>query len=56
MYPDANTMRLSYGKVNSYSPEDPVFYYNYYTLADGLLQKYKAGDKEFDLQPKVVDL
>ncbi len=56
MYPDANsTMRLSYGKVNSYSPKDAVFY-NYYTLADGLLQKYKAGDKEFDLQPKVVDL
>lgn len=56
MYPDANsTMRLSYGKVNSYAPKDAVFY-NYYTLADGLLQKYKAGDKEFDLQPKIVDL
>ncbi|MCC7030099.1 MAG: S46 family peptidase [Chitinophagaceae bacterium] len=56
MYPDANsTMRLTYGKVNSYSPKDAVFF-NYYTMADGLLQKYKAGDKEFDLQPKVVDL
>ena len=42
MYPDANsTMRVSYGKVNSYSPKDAVFY-NYYTLADGLLQKYVA--------------
>lgn len=56
MYPDANsTMRLSYGKVSSYSPKDAVFY-NYYTLADGLLQKYKAGDSEFDLQPAIVDL
>lgn len=56
MYPDANsTMRLSYGKVSSYAPKDAVFY-NYYTLADGLLEKYKAGDKEFDLQPKIVDL
>ena len=56
MYPDANsTMRVSYGKVNSYSPKDAVFY-NYYTLADGLLQKYVAGDKEFDLPTKVVDL
>lgn len=56
MYPDANsTMRLSYGTVSSYTPKDAVFY-NYYTLADGLLQKYKAGDKEFDLQPKVVEL
>ncbi len=56
MYPDANsTMRLSYGKVNSYAPKDAVFY-NYYTMADGLLEKYKAGDKEFDLQPKIVSL
>ena len=56
MYPDANsTMRVTYGKVSSYQPKDAVFY-NYYTMADGLLEKYKAGDKEFDLQPKVVDL
>ena len=56
MYPDANsTMRVSYGKVSSYAPKDAVFY-NYYTMADGLLEKYKAGDKEFDLQPKIVDL
>jgi hypothetical protein len=56
MYPDANsTMRLSYGKVSAYTPKDAVSF-KYYTLADGLLEKYKAGDKEFDLQPKVVDL
>jgi Peptidase S46. len=56
MYPDANsTMRLTYGKVASYSPKDAVFY-NYYTLADGLLEKYKPGHKEFDLQSKIVDL
>lgn len=56
MYPDANsTMRVTYGKVSSYMPKDAVFY-NYYTLADGLLEKYKAGDKEFDLEPKILDL
>jgi hypothetical protein len=56
MTPDANsTMRLSYGRVSSYAPKDAVFY-NYFTMADGLLQKYKPGDKEFDLQPKIVDL
>ena len=56
MYPDANsTMRISYGKVSAYNPKDAVSY-KYYTLADGLLEKYKAGDKEFDLQPKIVDL
>ena len=56
MYPDANsTMRVSYGKVSAYTPKDAVSF-KYYTLADGLLEKYKAGDKEFDLQPKIVDL
>ncbi len=56
MYPDANsTMRVTYGKVSAYAPKDAVSF-NYYTLADGLLQKYKAGDKEFDLQPKVIAL
>ncbi|MBK7762632.1 MAG: S46 family peptidase [Bacteroidetes bacterium] len=56
MYPDANsTMRLSYGKVSAYNPKDAVSY-KYYTLADGLLEKYKPGDEEFDLQPKIVDL
>lgn len=56
MYPDANsTMRLSYGKVSAYNPKDAVSF-KYYTLADGLLEKYKPGDEEFDLQPKIVDL
>lgn len=56
MYPDANsTMRLSYGKVLPYAPKDAVFF-NYYSTADGLLEKYKPGDKEFDLQAKIVDL
>lgn len=56
MYPDANsTMRVTYGKVSSYAPKDAISY-KYYTTAEGLLEKYKAGDKEFDLQTKVVDL
>jgi hypothetical protein len=48
-------MRLSYGKVCAYTPKDAVSF-KYYTLADGLLEKYKPGDKEFDLQPRVVDM
>jgi hypothetical protein len=56
MYPDANsTMRLTYGKVKAYNPKDAVSF-KYYTTADGLLEKYKAGDEDFDLQPKVVEL
>jgi hypothetical protein len=56
MYPDANsTMRVTYGTVGSYAPKDAVFY-NYYSTAEGLLAKYKPGDREFDLQPHIVDL
>jgi Peptidase S46 len=56
MYPDANsTQRISYGQVKAYQPKDAVAY-SYYTTADGLLEKYKAGDAEFDLQPKIVEL
>jgi hypothetical protein len=38
-YPDANfTMRLSYGKVEGYTPADAVDY-NYYTTLDGIIEK-----------------
>ncbi len=56
MYPDATfTMRVSYGSVKSYRPRDAVFY-DYVTTSKGLLEKYKAGDYEFDLPAKQVDL
>ncbi len=55
-YPDANsTMRVTYGSVGGYSPEDAV-YYNYFTTMDGLLAKYKAGDEEFDLPNNFLSL
>src|SRR5690606_10258011 len=55
-YPDANsTMRITYGSVGGYSPKDAV-QYNYYTTLDGLLDKYKPGDYEFDLQQDFRDL
>jgi hypothetical protein len=56
MYPDANgTMRLTYGNVKAYHPKDAIAY-NFYTTADGLLEKYKKDDKEFDLQDNIVEL
>lgn len=56
MYPDATfTMRVSYGKVASYSPRDAVRY-NYVTTSKGMLEKYKPGDYEFDLPAKVVEM
>lgn len=55
-YPDANsTMRISYGKVLSYEPQDGV-HYNYYTTLDGLMAKYKKGDDEFDVPQSLIDL
>ncbi len=55
-YPDANsTLRVAYGKVNSYSPKDGVDY-KYYTTIDGVMEKYKPKDEEFDLPDKLVDL
>jgi hypothetical protein len=49
MYPDATfTMRVSYGNVKSYQPRDAVKY-DYVTTSSGILEKYKAGDYEFDL-------
>ena len=56
MYPDANsTMRVSYGKVNSYEPKDGV-HYGYVTTISGAMAKYVPGDYEFDLPQKYIDL
>ncbi len=56
MYPDATfTMRVSYGIVKSYQPRDAVFY-DYVTTSRGILEKYKAGDYEFDLPAKQIEL
>ena len=56
MYPDANfSMRVSYGNVKNYSPRDAVNY-DYYTTSDGILEKYIAGDYEFDLPAKEIEL
>ena len=57
-YPDANsTMRLTYGKVKSL-PADKRSdaKTNYYTTMDGLIKKYKAGDAEFDLPTRMLEL
>jgi hypothetical protein len=55
-YPDANfTMRLTYGQILDYYPRDAV-HYNWYTTIDGVIQKYKPGDYEFDLPQHYLDL
>ena len=55
-YPDANsTMRLSYGTIQDYDPRDAVTY-KYYTTLQGVVDKYKPGDYEFDLPQRLIDL
>lgn len=56
MYPDANfSMRVSYGNVKSYNPRDAV-HYDYVTTSKGILEKYIAGDYEFDLPAKQIEM
>lgn len=55
-YPDANsTLRVTYGKVAGYVPRDGAEYH-YYTYLDGVMEKYKPGDYEFDVPQKLRDL
>jgi len=56
LYPDANSsMRLSYGTIKDYDPRDAVTY-KYYSTIDGVIDKYKPGDYEFDLPQRLIDL
>ena len=55
-YPDANsTMRLSYGTVQEYDPRDAVTY-KYFTTLQGVVDKFKPGDYEFDLPKRLIEL
>ncbi len=55
-YPDANsTLRVTYGNVKPYTPRDAVKF-DFYSYMDGVMEKYKPGDYEFDLPKKLVDL
>jgi hypothetical protein len=55
-YPDANsTMRVSYGKVDDYSPSDGV-QYNYFTTGRGILEKEDSAIYDYAVDPKLKDL
>ena len=52
-YPDANgTLRVTYGNVKGYEARDAVTY-DSYTYLDGVMEKYKPGDYEFDVPEKL---
>lgn len=55
-YPDANgTLRVAYGNVKGYKPKDAVKY-NWYTYLDGVMEKFKPGDYEFDVPARLREL
>jgi Peptidase S46 len=56
IFPDANsTLRVTYGKIKGYKPNDAV-YYEPFTTLDGVMEKYVPGDYEFDVPQKLIDL
>jgi hypothetical protein len=55
-YPDANfTMRLTYGQVLDYYPEDAV-HFNYYTTLKGVMEKEDPNNWEFVVPEKLKEL
>ncbi len=54
-FPDANfTQRMSYGTVEGYQPRDAVWY-DSFTTSEGILEKQKPGDPEFNVQQYILD-
>ena len=55
-YPDANsTLRLTYGKVQSYSPKDAVNF-KYYTTLSGVMEKENPKNFEFNVPARLKEL
>lgn len=55
-YPDANsTMRIAYGTVGGYEPDDGIWY-TYYTTTDGILQKHDPARHDFNLNARQKSL
>lgn len=56
IFPDANsTLRITYGKVKGYQPQDAVVY-EPVTYLEGVMEKYVPGDYEFDVPAKLMEL
>lgn len=55
-FPDANsTLRVTYGKIDGYTPKDGVYYKPLTTLS-GVIEKYIPDDYEFNLPKKLIAL
>ena len=56
IFPDANsTLRVTYGKVKGYKPNDGITY-EPFTYLDGVMEKYVPDDYEFNVPKKLIDL
>jgi len=56
LFPDANfTMRLTYGKVDSYQPKDGVYYEPYTTLS-GIMEKGAEGFEDYAIPGRLREL
>ena len=55
-YPDANsTLRVAYGKVDGFKPRDGIIYEHYTTL-DGIIEKNKTGNPDYEIPEKLKTL
>jgi hypothetical protein len=56
LYPDANlTLRVAYGKVEGYKPNDAVTY-KYYTTLKGIMEKNNPEIDDYDVHQKLRNL
>jgi hypothetical protein len=56
LYPDANgTMRISYGKVEGYTPRDGV-QYHWYTTMDGIMEKIRGGSSDYRVPERLASI
>lgn len=56
LYPDANlTLRVAYGKVEGYEPQDGIEY-KYYTTLSGLMEKDNPAIYEYSIPEKLKEL
>jgi hypothetical protein len=55
-WPDANsTLRITYGKLEGSSPKDGMIYEDHTTI-DGIMEKNKTGNPDFELLPRMFEL
>ncbi len=55
-WPDANsTLRISYGKLEGSAPKDGLRYGDHTTI-DGIIEKNKTGNLDFELLPRMFEL